>query len=45
MSSVYLTFVILNTNTETDSLTTENASVGGVGVDGRKRQTKNSQDD
>lgn len=40
VSSVYLTFAVLNTNTETDSLTTENASVGGVEVDGRRGQRR-----
>lgn len=40
VQSVYLTFVVQNTNTETDSLTTENASVGGVGADRRKTDEK-----
>lgn len=41
-----MTFGVLNTNTETGSLTTENASVGGV--EGRwetEAEKKNSQPD
>lgn len=37
---MHLTFALWNTNTETESSTTENASVGGAGVDRSKRWRK-----